>query len=129
MSPTITAEQRDALYDQLLDRLSAIGDIWLALCAENYDAATRLGREYSDDLRLLLDDLGWGAGRGGAIELKTPPEVLRRLLPRLNDAAVKFSASQRAQRREVEEIDQRARLVGEACLSVLADLDGADAGR
>jgi len=128
MSPTITAKQRDALYDQLYDRLSGIGDVWLAVCAENYDAATRLGREYSDDLRLLLDDLGWGGGTGGPVELKTPPDVLRRVLPRLREAAVKFSASQKVQREEVEAIDERSRLVSEACLSVLADLDGADGG-
>jgi hypothetical protein len=125
MTPTITAEQRNALYDQLYDRLSGIGDIWLAVCAENYDAATRLGREYADDLRLLLDDLGWSDGPGGAVELKTPPDVLRRILPRLSAAAVKLSSSQKVQRKEVNEIDERSRLVSEACLNVLADLDNA----
>jgi hypothetical protein len=64
MSLTITAAQRDALYDQILDRLSGIGDIELAIQLENYDAAERLGREYSDDLRLLLEDLGIGDGSG-----------------------------------------------------------------
>jgi hypothetical protein len=127
MSPTITAEQRDALYDQIFDRLSGIGDVWLAVCAKNYDAATRLGREYSDDLHLILDDLGWGEGTGESIELTTPPDVLRRLFPRLHDAAVKYSASQKAQRDEVMEIDERSRLVAEACQSVLADLS-ANAG-
>ena len=33
MSLTITAAQRDALYDQILDRLSGIGDIELAIQA------------------------------------------------------------------------------------------------
>jgi hypothetical protein len=36
--------------------------VWLAVSHKNYDAADRLGREYSDDLRLVLDDLGWGEG-------------------------------------------------------------------
>jgi hypothetical protein len=126
MSPTITADQRDALYDQILDRLSGIGDVWLAVCAEDYDAATRLGREYSDDLRLVLDDLSWGEGAGESVELTTPPDVLRRLFPRLRDAAVKFSASQKKQREEVMEIDERSRLVTEACQSVLADFGSAD---
>ncbi len=35
MSVTITAAQRDALYDQILDRLSGIGDIEVAIQAEN----------------------------------------------------------------------------------------------
>jgi hypothetical protein len=58
MSLAITSRQRDALYDRILDRLSGIGDVWLAVCAENYGAAERLGREYSDDLGLVLDDPG-----------------------------------------------------------------------
>lgn len=65
MTVTITSAQRDALYDQILDRLSGIGDIELAIQLENYDAAERLGREYSDDLRLLLDDLGFERATAG----------------------------------------------------------------
>ncbi|MCW2988815.1 MAG: hypothetical protein JWM24_1753 [Solirubrobacterales bacterium] len=42
MSLTITAQQRDALYDRILDRLSGIGDVWLAARAENFDAAVSL---------------------------------------------------------------------------------------
>lgn len=43
MSLSITAAQRDALYDQILDRLSGIGDIALAIERENYAAAERVG--------------------------------------------------------------------------------------
>jgi hypothetical protein len=82
MGLTITAAHRDALYDQLLDRLSGIGDVEQAIEAENYDEAECIGRGYSDDLRLLLDDLGIGDGDGGPVELTTPQEVLRRVLPR-----------------------------------------------
>ena len=120
--PTITAEQRDALYDQILDRLSGIGDVWLAVCAENYDAVDRLAQTYADDLRLVLDDLGWGDGPGGPIELSTPPDVLRRVLTRLRDAAVGLDASQQEERAEAQESAQRNRLVVEACRHVLADL-------
>jgi hypothetical protein len=127
MSVTISAAQRDALHDQIFDRLSGIGDIWVAASAERYEDAGRLACEYSDELGLILDDLGWGAGPGETIELKTSPEVLRRVLPRLERAAAKHSASLRAEREEVEAIDERSRLVGEVCRSVLADLDGAGA--
>jgi hypothetical protein len=123
MTLTITAEQRDALYDQIVDRLSGIGDVWLTVCAENYDAAQRLGREYSDDLRLVTDDLGWGDGPGGTIELSTPPDVLRRSLSRLRDAAMSRDASQQELRAEVQEDEQRNQLVAEACRHVLTDLD------
>ena len=123
MSIAISAAQRDALYDQILDRLSGIGDVWVAASAGRFETAARLGQEYSDDLRLILDDLGWGAGVGETIELKTPPEVLRRLLPRLEQAAAMHSAGLRAEREEVEAIDERCRLVGEACRSVLAGLE------
>jgi hypothetical protein len=72
---TISHAQRDAVYDRILDRLSGIEDIWLAASGERYETADRLGREYSDELRLVLDDLGWGDGPGvEAIELTTEPD-------------------------------------------------------
>ena len=128
MSATITAAQRDALYDQILDRLSGIGDIEVAIQAENYDAAERLGREYSDDLRLLLDDLGIGGGNGEPVELTTPPEVLRRVLPRLRELAINHTASLEPEWAEVHEVKERNRLVSEACEAVLAGLDGSVSG-
>jgi hypothetical protein len=124
VSLTVTAAQRDALYDQILDRLSGIGDVWLAVSREDYDVAARLGRAYSDDLRLLIDDLGWGEGRGSSVELSTPPDVLRRALTRLRDAAASHDASQRELRDELRESEQRDRLVMEACRRVLGELDG-----
>ena len=123
MRPTISAEQRDALYDQILDRLSGIGDIEVAIHAHNYKDAERIGREYSDDLRLLLDDLGVGDGSGGPVELTTAPAVLRRVLPRLRDRAAGHSASLEPEWVEAEEIKERNRLVTEACEAVLAGLD------
>lgn len=123
MSATITAPQRDALYDQILDRLSGIGDIEIAIRSERYADAERIGREYSDDLRLLLDDLGIGEGDGKPLELATPPEVLRRVLPRLRELAENYSAGLRPAVVEVTEVIERNRLVSEACEAVLAGLD------
>jgi tRNA G37 N-methylase TrmD len=124
MSATISPEQRDALYDQILDRLTGIGDIEIAIRAGNFDTANRLGREYSDDLRLLVDDLGFGDGGGEPVVLSTPPEVLRRALVRLRDLAVGHSAGQEAELAELRQIRDRSRLVAEACASVLDELDG-----
>jgi hypothetical protein len=123
MSPTITAAQRDALYDQVLDRLSGIGDIAIAIGAENYDTAERLGREFSDDLRLLLDDLGLGDGSGVPVDLTSPPEILRRILPRLSESAKAHSEFLETECSEVKEVRERNRIVTEACKSVMAELD------
>lgn len=127
MSLAITAAQRDALYDQILDRLSGIGDIEVAIQAQSYDSAERLGREYSEELR-LLGDLGFGEGRGGPVALTAPPEVLRRVLPRLRELAHNHTAGLEPEWAEVSHIKERNRLVAEACEAVLADLDGTAAG-
>jgi hypothetical protein len=122
MNITITAAQRDALYDQILDRLSGIGDIEIAIESENYDAAERLGREHSDYLLLLLDGLGLGDGDGEPIELTTSPEVLHRILPRLRDLAEGQTASLEPECIEVGRLKERNRLISESCDSLLAAL-------
>jgi hypothetical protein len=130
MRITISAEQRDALYDQILDRLTGIGDIEIAIQTEKFEAAERLGQEFSDDLQLLVNDLGFGAGGGtGPIELTTQPKVLRRALPRLRDLAAGYSASQEAELAELRLIQDRSRLIGEACAGVLDELEEIPASR
>jgi hypothetical protein len=124
MSITISAAQRNALYDQILDRLSGIGDIELAIKLENYDSAERIGREYSDDLRLLLDDLGFGNEKDEPVELSAPAEVLRRTLPRLREMAERHTAALEPEWIEAKEVRERNRLVSEACEVVLAGLGG-----
>jgi hypothetical protein len=127
MTPFFTPEQRDALYDQILDRLSGIGDIELAVRAGRYDSASRLCEEYSDELRLLRNDLGFGESSGQRIWVTTAPEVLQRVLPRLRKAAEGFTASQEPEWAAVREMRDRSRLVAEACTNVLDELgDAAD---
>lgn len=122
---TITHAQRDAVYDQILDRLSGIDDVWLAVSTERYETADRLGREYSDELWLILDDLGWGDGpEADTIELTTPADVLRRVFGRLRDTAATEQTHRQAGWVENREEEERSRLVGEACQVVLAMLDG-----
>jgi hypothetical protein len=124
MALTVTAEQRDALYDRIFDRLSGIGDIWLAAQSEDYDTADRLGREYSDELRLLLDDLGWGGSLAESkpVVLKTPPDVLRRVFGRLCESTATERAAEASRWAESEKLERRNRLVGEACDNVLRTL-------
>jgi hypothetical protein len=120
---TVTSQQRDALYDRILSRLSGIEDIWLAASRGDYETADRLGREYSDELRLVLDDLGWGDGPGGDLDLKTDPDVLRRVFGRLRDSTVTEREAQATSWAESRVLEDRNRLVGEACDSVLEALD------
>jgi hypothetical protein len=122
----ISARHRDALYEQILDRLSGIGDVWRVVCAEDYDAATRLGREYSDDLRLLLDDLGWSEKATSEVELSAPPDVLRRVFCRLQATAASQRLSEESEWSKAHELEDRNRLVAEACQTVLAGLDGSE---
>ena len=122
----ISAAHRDALYDQILIRLSGIGDVWLAVLAEDFDTASRLGREYSDDLRLLGDDLGWGEGHARSIELTAPPDVLRRVFRRLRETAASQRQSEEPEWAEIRELQHRNLLVTEACETVLAGLDASE---
>lgn len=123
LTVSITAEQRDALYDRILDRLSGIGDVWLAASTKNYETADRLGREYCDELRLVLDDLGWGdRPEGSAIELATESDVLRRVFARLRESTATERAARATSWTESHVLEERNRLVGEACDCVLDTL-------
>lgn len=123
MTLTLTSLQRDLLYDQLLDRLSGIGDIWLAIDAEDFEGADRLGREFIEDLTLISDDLGWGEGNRDPVELTTPPEILRRALSRHCDLALKRDASEVLERRELTIAKEHNEAIVQACRDVMAELD------
>jgi hypothetical protein len=130
VSITITAAQRDALYDNVLTHLSGIDGLWLAIMREDYATADRLGREFTDDLTLILDDLGWGDESSDAskpIELTTQTDVLHRVLGQLRSRAEQHA------RVELESISarraeqSRAQLVVDTCNEVLTALDDAAA--
>jgi hypothetical protein len=127
MAVTITAAQRDALYDRVLDRLSGIGDILLAAGSEDFPTADRLGREYSDELMLVCDGLGWGArSRSDVVELgDTSPELLLRVFARLRGAAASEREAQARSWDESRTLEERNRLVDQACTTVLRALERA----
>lgn len=124
MSPRVSAPQREALYQHILDRLSGIEDVWLAARSGQHEAATRLGGEYADYLRLVVDDLAFGAGSGEAIELTAPPDVLRRAFGRLRESAASQRHMEQAEWAEARGYEERNRLVTEACAAVLGELVG-----
>jgi hypothetical protein len=120
---TITAEQREALYVQVLDHLSGIGDLWLAIDAGDYKVADSLGHAFVDDLRLLLDDLGW-PGRSalsgdGSVALAMPAEDLRRVIERLREEAAEMFADALPRSDEDRELLLRTGLAVEVCGQVL----------
>jgi hypothetical protein len=122
----VTAEQRDLLYDEILDRLGAIDDIRVAIEQEDWGAAKRLGTAFSDDLRIVSEDLGWGPRSDDAlVDLSSPPDVLRRAMTRWRDALIGLDAAEEQDRDVLREEHERNHRVVEACRSVLAGLDAA----
>ena len=124
MSITITGRQREMLYAVLVDRLPGIDDVWLAVQSKDWDKAQQLGREFSDLLRLLVDDLGWGEGREEPVELTTPPDVLQRAIQVLKRDALVEDHEQRQNRLKVAEVEIEREDTVEACDEILEELAG-----
>jgi hypothetical protein len=76
-------QNRTVLYQSLLDDLSAIGDIYLALSARDIADAQRLRHRFDADLQ-LLDHLGWEREPDRYLhEVVMPRDSLAQLLTRL----------------------------------------------
>jgi hypothetical protein len=87
MPVTITRVQRDAIYELVIARLTAIGDVWLSIKRREFAHAKKMGREFAEDLR-LLEDLGWAETiHRDAVSLTQPPEELTSALARLHTEA------------------------------------------
>lgn len=119
----ITAEQRDALYEHIVVRLTGVNDINIALEQGDFAEAARLCDEFGDFLRLLHDDLGWGDKAQGAVELTSPPNVIRRSLARVKQRAETEDRLEAEESAELEERRSQNRLVRETCSLVLAELE------
>ena len=92
------ADQRNAVRDSIVNRLSGIGDIRIYIRRGDFDAARRLGEEYADDLRLLNDGLGWGEEATGEVQVDLPADLLERTLSRHCHLALMTEASEIAER-------------------------------
>lgn len=126
MSITITGEQRDALYEQLVIRLTGLNDVYIAAEQENFEEAEALSGEFVDCLTLLNSDLGWGDQREGPIRLSSPPDRLRRVLSSLKQRAEGEDRQEAELRAEVQVRQERNRAMRETCEQLLAELeDGA----
>lgn len=122
MSVRIAAAERDALYDQIFVRLSGLDEVWTAAQLGEYERADQVAREFSDYLRLVLDDLGWGEGSGEPLDLVTPPEVLRRVCTRMQSRAEAQRETEEAERAEVRAREERTQLLLDTCRRVLGEL-------
>jgi hypothetical protein len=124
MTITIEAEQRDALYEQVLVRLGREEDVLLLAGKGDFAGADRLAQELADNLRLLLNDLRWGRSPfDRAIALSSPSDLLRRFFTRHLELAAKRSSSEAQERAELREAEEQNRLVIDVCAAGLAALD------
>lgn len=129
----ITAEQRNALYEQVRNHLAALGDVVIALEQdEDFAAAERLGRQFAEDFR-LLEDLGWDkAVEQASLTLTMPTADLRRILMRLQAEAEGGAREPEEERRAREEaVRTREAFVAarDTCREILDSLDAQGPGQ
>ena len=104
---TINGVQREVFYELVLDHLSGIGDLSLAVERGDFATAERLGIEFGEDLR-LMQDLGWDKAPRKDADLTMPPEDLAEVLTRLR-ADAEGGLSESKHDRESREADEAAR--------------------
>jgi hypothetical protein len=84
MALTISREQRDALYELVVDHLTSIGDVWIEFQNRDLVTAKRQAREWVEELHLMTD-LGWEETIDhDHVALTLPPEELVATLTRLH---------------------------------------------
>jgi hypothetical protein len=121
-NPTITTEQRDVLYGEILIRITGISDVLTEIERGEFDKAQRLADEFADYLRLLADDLGWGEMQSGMIELTSPPDLIRRTARRLIRIAEAGDDEMEEARASVQDWERRSELVRRTCDQLLVEL-------
>jgi hypothetical protein len=122
MPVTISRAQRDAIYEEVINHLTAIGDVWLCVDRREYASAKRLGREFAEDLR-LLEDLGWAEHIDReAVALTQPPEELTRTLARLHKDVSGSLGTYVSRPKDEEELAQRDLAAAEALGEILSRL-------
>jgi hypothetical protein len=122
---TINGVQREVFYELVLDHLSGIGDLLVAVEHGDFATAERLGIEFGEDLR-LMEDLGWDSAPVGEADLTMPPEDLTEALTRLRSDAeggLHESSHDRDSRETDEDARRRYRFALDTCNGLLALLD------
>lgn len=122
MSITITKEERDALYERIVMRLNGIDDVYRAVEQGDWASAQKLGQEFSDLLRFVCSDLGWGEGTEETLDLSTPPDVLSRAAKTLREMAETERAHFESESRQAAEGASEARYLQQTCDRLLGEL-------
>jgi hypothetical protein len=122
MSVKITAAERDALLEQIHARLTGIDEVWSAAAAEEWERADVVARGFADELRLVVDDLGWGESGGETFELTAEPEVLRQVLGRMQERGEVRREGEEEERAELCQREERTAQLLEVCRRVLGEL-------
>ena len=122
MPVTITRVQRDAIYELVITRLTAIGDVWLSIKLGEFADAKKMGREFAEDLRVA------GGSRLGrdhdcdTVSLTQPPQELTSALARLHKDAAASVGAYVARPKDEEELAQRDLAACDALGAVLSRL-------
>lgn len=122
MSVAISREERDSLYNRIVLRLNGIEAVHYAIEAKDWSTAQHLGEEFSDLLRLVCGDLGWGEEADAQLTLATPPDVLRRAAGVLRQTATLEREQRETERDEAVHELNEARRREETCERILTDL-------
>ena len=124
MAIVLTPDQRNALRDQIFDRLPGISDVWLYARSGKFDEARRLGGEFADDLQMLNDCLGWEEEEGSKeLPLALPTELLKRVLIRHREIARQRDAGEDSERVELRENKEANEFLIDTCNRALAEID------
>lgn len=123
---TITADQREAVYSYVHDRLSALGDVLKSIERGDYATAERMGGEFRQDFQ-LLDALGWQPQDGrDEFSLTMGADDLASLIDRLRKDAT-GTLSESPEERETTEAEEqfkaRSHLIRETCEGLLRELN------
>ncbi|MEV4423068.1 hypothetical protein AB0L40_24280 [Patulibacter sp. NPDC049589] len=122
MPVTITREQRDAIYEAVMNHLSGIGDVGLLVDNGDATSAQRLARTFVEDLR-LLEDLGWAAQADAeTVTLTMASGELTRAFTRLHHDAADALAAYVSRPKEDEEIAQGNLAAADALAAVLGQI-------
>jgi hypothetical protein len=122
MSVTIAREQRDAIYEVVIDHLSGIEDVWIAVNQGDSATAKRLGRLFAEDLR-LREDLGWSERIDGeTVELHLPVSELTRTIARVHEDVAGSLGTYVSRPKADEALAQRDLAASQALGSVLSKL-------
>jgi hypothetical protein len=122
MSITITGDERDALYERIVMRLNGIDGVYRAVEEGDWAAAQELGLEFSDLLRFVCSDLGWGERAEESVPLSTPPDVLSHAVEVVRDLAKSDGAHFEAEKRDAEAQENEARYLQRTCDRLLGEL-------